>query len=98
MGGGAAMRRGVDERLDLRAADQERRRDPGEEGVFELPLGADEREDRAVVVGVRVDVEHLGVGGESGLDRRDRAAIPPLREVRDGLERQLHGPYSRFPL
>ena len=72
-----------------------RARDSGEKRVAELTLGAREREDRAIVVGVRVDVEHVGVRGERRLDRLDRAAIPPLREVRDGLERQLHGPYSR---
>jgi hypothetical protein len=35
---------------------------------------------------------------ERRLDRLDRAAIPSLREVRDGLERQVHGPYSRRDL
>jgi hypothetical protein len=45
-----------------------------------------------------MDVEHFDVRGEGGLDGRDRAAIPSLREVRNGLERQLHGPYSRSDL
>ena len=65
-----------------------RARDPVEERGDELVLRADEREDRAVVVGVGVDVEQARVRGEGAAERVDRAAVAAFREVRDGLERQ----------
>ncbi len=51
--------------------------DPGEERVYELVLVPDEREDRAVVVGVRVDVEELGVLAEGVAQRLDRRRSRP---------------------
>jgi hypothetical protein len=71
----AIVRPDRDDRHDVRRADTRMRtvvapqvdplartRDPGDQGVDEAVVAAaDEREDGAVVVGVRVDVEQLGV-------------------------------------
>ena len=65
--------------------------DPRQEGLHELLVLADEREDRAVVVGVGVDVEQLGVLCERSRDGVDRRPVAPLREVRHRFERQRHG-------
>ena len=54
----------------------------------QLVLLPDEREHRAVVVGVGVDVEQARVGRERRRERLDRRAVAALREVRDRLERQ----------
>ena len=57
---------------------------------------ADEREHRAVVVGVGVDVEQLARARASArADRLDDRGVAAFREVRHGLERQRHRPYSR---
>ena len=65
-----------------------------DQSAGQLVLGADEREDGAVVVLVRVDVEETGARTDRGLDRRDGRVVSPLAEVRHRLERQ-HEPYSR---
>jgi hypothetical protein len=64
--------------------------DPGEECRDELVVFADEREDRAVVVDVGVNVEKIGLLGERRAQRVDRRGITPFREVRDRFERQPH--------
>ena len=68
---------------------------PGSERVDELALVADEREDRPVVVGVRVDVEQLRALRERPADLLDHRGVAALREVRYGFERQRHSSYSR---
>lgn len=70
-------------------------RDPREQRVDQLALVSDERENRTVVVDIRVDVEQLRVCGECVRDRVDRLPVPTLREVRHGFERQPHRAYSR---
>ncbi len=64
------------------------------ESVGQLPLLADEREDRAVVILVRVHVEQAGMRGEGSADRVDRHEVAPLAEVRNRLE-WPHAAYSR---
>jgi len=64
--------------------------DPREQRLDELLGRPDEREDRAVVIRVRVDVEQPGMGPESVGERVDGRTVSPLREVRDGLERPHH--------
>src|SRR5438105_2807521 len=73
-------------------------RNPGEKRVDEGSVLGHEREDRAVVVGVGVNVENGRVLRERRADRLDRPLIPALGEVRDGLERQRHPPYCRRPV
>ena len=51
---------------------------------------ADEGEHRAVVVGVGMHVEQLGVRRERGCEGVDRVAVAPLGEVRHRFEGQLH--------
>ncbi len=55
-----------------------------------------EREDRAVVIGVGVDVEHAGARGERLSDRGDHGGVAALRHVRHRLEHR-HGPTLRRP-
>jgi hypothetical protein len=64
--------------------------DSVEEGADEVRVVGDEREDGAIVVGVRVDIEDVRACGERDAERRDRLGIPTLGEVRDRFERQLH--------
>ena len=71
--------------------------DPREQRGDELVLAPDEGVDRAVVVGVRMDVEQACVPGERSADRVDRRAVASLGEVRHGLQRQ-HRPGAYAPL
>src|SRR5690349_2989245 len=65
--------------------------DPSEQRRDELLGRAHEREDRAVVVGVRVDVEQpCAAGPQRRRQRVDRRRVAALGEVRDGLERPRH--------
>ena len=54
-----------------------RARDPLEQRLHELRIGADEREHGAVVVRVRVDVEQPGARTEGRRERRDRLGSRP---------------------
>jgi hypothetical protein len=47
------------------------------------------------VIWIRVHVEHVCVSSKRAVDRVDRPAVPPFREVRHRLERQLHRTYSK---
>ena len=58
----------------------------GEQRGDELVLHADQREHRAVVIRVAVDVEQARVRNDRGSDRVDRPAVAPFREVRHGFE------------
>ena len=62
--------------------------DPREQRVAELALRADDREDRPVVVRVRVHVQQSRVTRQRSADRVDGESIAALAEVRNGLERQ----------
>ena len=64
-----------------------RGRDPGEKGLHKVLPGADDREDRAVVVPVGVNVEQPGRLREGALEVGDDFRVTPLREVRHGFER-----------
>ena len=68
--------------------------DSCQEALDERGVVADQREDRPVVIGVRVDVEHVGVAGQGGPQRLDRPGVTAFREVRHRLEWQLHRAYS----
>jgi hypothetical protein len=68
-----------------------RARDPRDQRFLQLPVVANEREDGAVVIGIRVDVEQLCVLRERRRERVDRGPVASLREVRHRLERELHG-------
>ncbi len=62
--------------------------DSGDQPVLERLIVADERDHRAVVVAVDVRVQHASAGAREGRrDRRDRRRVPPLGDVRHGLER-----------
>ena len=65
--------------------------DRGQQRLDELLLVTDEREHRAVVIRVGVNVEHVGMLRQRRADRSEHACVSPLREVRDGFQRQLHG-------
>ena len=68
-----------------------RARSPREQRLDELLAGADEREDRAVVVVVGVDVEQARAArAQSRASASIVAPVTPLGEVRDGLERPRH--------
>ena len=69
-------------------------RDSCEQRVGQLRLAADEREDRAVVIGVGMDVQQAGMRIERGADRIDRRLVATFAEVGNRLERQ-HSSYSR---
>ena len=62
--------------------------DGRDERLDELSLVADEGEDRAVVIGVGVDVEQTRVHRQLVCDRIDRRPVATLAEVRDGLEQR----------
>ncbi len=66
-------------------------RDSSEQRLCQLLGRADDREHRAVVVSVRVDVEHARVCPERVAERGNHRGIPPLGKVRNRFERQLHG-------
>ena len=68
--------------------------DAGQQRLDKRRVVADEREDRPVVIRVGMNVEDVGVRGESGPQRLDRPGVTSFREVRDRLERQLHRAYS----
>ena len=62
-------------------------RDAGEEGFEQHLVLADEREDRPVVVGVAVDVEHTCPARLHGCrDSCDDRGVATVGDVRDGLE------------
>jgi demethylmenaquinone methyltransferase/2-methoxy-6-polyprenyl-1,4-benzoquinol methylase len=65
-------------------------RDPREEGIDELLIVGYLREDGASVIGIGMDVEDVGAGGERRAKRRERVGVSPLGEVRHRFERQLH--------
>jgi ubiquinone/menaquinone biosynthesis C-methylase UbiE len=89
-----------DERHDVRCADARmdafvrpqvdpsaRLVDPEDESVLDRPLVSHEREDRPVVVDVDVRVQHARTRSRERVgDCGDRRRVPPLRDVRDGLE------------
>ena len=68
--------------------------DSCEQRVAELGLGPDQREHRAVVVGIRVHVQQARVCAERRPDRIDRRLVAARTEVWNRLERQ-HSSYSR---
>ena len=59
------------------------------------PVVADEREDRAVVVRLDVDVEQLRVPVERGADRVNRPRSRPSEKFGTASKGHRHGPYSR---
>ena len=59
----------------------------GEQGLAELRLVSDEREDAPVVVLVGVEIENARVRGEGVRERVDPLAVASFREVRHGFER-----------
>ena len=93
-----------DERDDVRGADPRvrslvlaqvdplrRRGDSREQRLDELVPRAHEREDGAVVVPVRVDVEQPPRPGKRLLERGDDLRVAALGEVRHGFERKAIG-------
>ena len=64
--------------------------DPVDERLDELRLRSRDREDRSVMVGIDVDVEHVRVPPERVAERRDRLLRTALGEVRNGDERAGH--------
>ncbi len=62
----------------------------GDQRIDQRLVLTDDRENRSVVVGIRVDVEEPHPG-ERGTDRIDDGPVAPLGEVGHGLEWQ-HGP------
>jgi hypothetical protein len=75
------------------AAQVDERDGPGDardQRVDELAVVPDEREDRAVVVRVAVDVEQPGRRGEPIAQRRDPPRVAALGDVRHRLERKRH--------
>ena len=67
-----------------------RARHRGDESVGELAILPDDREDGPVVIGIRVHVEDVCVRAECLPQSLERGCVAALREVRHGLERQLH--------
>ena len=65
-------------------------RDAREQGLGELLLRPDEREDGTVMVDVGVHVEQLGMLTQCLGEGVDGRPITPLGEVRDRFERQFH--------
>jgi ubiquinone/menaquinone biosynthesis C-methylase UbiE len=64
--------------------------DAGEERLHELALVSCQREDRTVVIRVRVYVQQARVPRERIADRVDRRPLPPFGEVRHRFERVAH--------
>jgi hypothetical protein len=64
--------------------------DAREQGLGELLLRPDEREDGPVVVHVGVYVEQLSVLAQCPGEGVNSCPVAPLGEVRDGFERQSH--------
>jgi SAM-dependent methyltransferase len=62
--------------------------DAGEQRGDQRILVAHEGEHGAVVIRIRVDVEHLRRPGERARERVDGVAVSPLGEVRDRFERE----------
>ena len=92
-----------DERDDVRRADPRMRSfvgaqvdpvtralDARKQRGHQLLARADQREDRPVVVGIRVDVEQPRLPPERLRERADRRAVTPFGEVRHRLERPRH--------
>ena len=67
-----------------------RARDAGEQRSDELPVIADDGENRPVVIGVGMHVEDVSMGRECRTQRLDRVGIAPFGEVRHRFERQAH--------
>ncbi|MFN8186735.1 MAG: hypothetical protein U0R69_06635 [Gaiellales bacterium] len=86
---------GADPRMDALVGTEvdalDRDPDPREQRLDELLARPDEREHRAVVILVAVDVEQPRGAGEHLAKRLERCGIASDREVRDGLERKRHG-------
>ena len=70
-------------------------RDAREQGLGELLLRPDKREDGTVMVDVGVHVEQLGMLTQCLGEGVDGRPITPLGEVRDRFERQLHARHSK---
>src|SRR5262245_17805329 len=68
-----------------------RTRNAGKQRSRQPVVVADEREDRTVVVGVGVDVQHLRRSRKRPRECIDRRLVAALREVRHRFERQPHG-------
>jgi hypothetical protein len=68
----------------------DRGRDPTEQRLDQLLSGADEREDRAMVIPVDVDVQQPRGCGESIAERLERRLVAPVRDVGDRFEGQRH--------
>ena len=53
---------------------------------------AEEGEDRAVVIGIGMDVREADFchGPNGGSERFDHAAVPPLAHIRNALENRVH--------
>ena len=71
-----------------------RLRDARDQRVDELVVAPDERVDGAMVVGIRVDVEHTHAvpAAEGVADRAHDFRVAALGDVRHGFERKLHAP------
>jgi ubiquinone/menaquinone biosynthesis C-methylase UbiE len=69
--------------------------DRRKERIDDPRLVAGDREDGPVVVGIHMDVEEPGMSRKYSAKRSDRLVRAALGEVRDGLERSMHAPYSR---
>src|SRR5207248_717652 len=64
--------------------------DRDKERVDEVRVVGDHREDRAVVVGVGMQIEHVRMSRKRRMQCLDRLRIAPFREVRHRFERQAH--------
>ena len=80
----------VPAQVDPLGGDRDRRR----EALHELDGRPDAREDRPVVVGVGVHVEHAGVRGQCTPDRVERRSVAALREIGNRLEEAAHPAHS----
>ena len=79
------MRPRVPPQVDPLARNRHRRH----KRLDQLAVLAHEREDRAVVIDVGMDVEQPCVGPDRVPDRGDRRAVAALGEVRHGLEQAI---------
>jgi ubiquinone/menaquinone biosynthesis C-methylase UbiE len=65
-------------------------RNAGQQCLDERLFLRDKREHGPVVIRIGVEIENIGMPCQLVADRVDRPAVPPFREVRHRLERQLH--------
>ena len=61
-----------------------------QQGVDEIVLRPDEREDGPVVVDIRVNIEEVGMLAQRLGEGVDGRPVPSLGEVRNRFERQFH--------